>query len=179
MWNISITENIDQRDWGNYYTNLTKTKVGANLQYFQCHILTRTLVTNSNLKLFKIINEDKCSFFEEDTEYIEHMFCNCLKIFSDLWKQCFEWVQKENYNKIEMEIKFISLGPDKTDALIFTIIIIMKQIIYIKRVKGEAPTLTLIQHILKFHMTIGGYIIYCLLTVSVLQKYKIIEKVTT
>ena len=59
---------------------------------------------------------------------------------------------------IKMEEKLILLGPYQKDILLFTIITIIKQIIYKKRVKDKPPTLAQIQHILNSYMTIEGYI---------------------
>ena len=50
-WNTSIIENIDQRDLRNYYRNLTKTRVGAELQYFQFQIITRTLLVTNRFSI--------------------------------------------------------------------------------------------------------------------------------
>ena len=148
------------REWASYYNNNNKTRAGINLQYFQYQVLTRTLVTNKKLKQFKISEDDNCSFWNNATETIEHLFFYCPKIY-DLWGKCIKWVQSVNYNKIELDIKLILLGPKKIDPLLFTIITIVKQTIYKKRHKNKAPTLAQIQCILKYHMNIERYIAMC------------------
>ena len=159
-WNNSLTEVIDRREWAIYYNNNNKTRARINLQYFQYQVLTRTLVTNKKLKQFKISEDDNCSFCNNEAETIEHLFFYCPKI-NDLWGKYIKWVQSVNYNKIELDIKLILLGPKKIDPLLFTIITIVKQIIYKKRHKNKAPTLAQIQCILKYHMNIERYIAMC------------------
>ena len=62
--------------------------------------------------------------------------------------------RKLRYTKIKLDEKLILLSSDKMDALLFTIITSIKQIIYKKRVNGKAPTVTQVRHILKSHMAI-------------------------
>ena len=61
--------------------------------------------------------------------------------------------RKLQYTKMKLEEKLILLCPDKMDALLFTIMTSIKQIIYKKRVNGKAPTVT---HPTHFKITYGN-----------------------
>ena len=83
-WNILTNEIIEPRDWAKLYKYINKSKLSANLQYFQYQIVSRTLVTNKKLKQFKIVEDENRSFCETEMETIENTLFSCPNIRA-LW----------------------------------------------------------------------------------------------
>ena len=153
-WDQITIEEIDLGDWEVFYRNMWKTKTSVNCQYFQYQITTRTLITKKKLKIFNILQEDRCSYCDEVTETIEHLLYNCPSVLG-LWEKVISWLEKNNYYKL------ILLGPNSSDPLLYTIILHVKHSIYKNKFKGKVPSLLQVQHILKNCMEIENYIAMC------------------
>ena len=82
----------------NMFFDFTKS---SKLHWFQYRIIHRILGTNKFLFKIKIKQSDKCTFCNEVTEEIEHIFWTCHKI-ADLWIRLMDWI----YNQTQIIIPF-------------------------------------------------------------------------
>ena len=66
-----------KRIWEIIYTSNFKCNLKSSLRHFQYQIIIRTLPTNKFLFGCGLSTTDKCSFFEVNTETIEHLLWYC------------------------------------------------------------------------------------------------------
>ena len=159
-WNNTLDEVIERPDWTPVYTTLSKLRISPNLLYFQYQIINRSLMTNKKLAQFKIVESNLCSFCFDSIETIEHMLYRC-PLVKALWVEIQEWCNKNNYNKIKLEEKFILLGIKNQDYLFHTIINLTKQTIYKNKFKNKVPNLNHILYTWRACLDIEGYIAMC------------------
>ena len=159
-WNNTLDEVIERPDWTPVYKTLWKLRLSPNLQYFQYQIINRSLMTNKKLAQFKIVESNLCSFCLDSIETIEHMLYRC-PLVKALWVKIQEWCNKNNYNKIKLEEKFILLGIKNQDYLLHTIINLTKQTIYKNKFKNKVPNLNHILYTWRACLDIEGYIAMC------------------
>ena len=89
-------------------------------------------------------------------ETIEHTLFFCSNIRA-LWLNIIEWLEKNNYYELKLEIKPILLGPSINDPVLYTVTTIVKHFIYKGRQKCKAPSLKMIQRTIMNHMKIEEY----------------------
>ena len=95
-----------------------KVTTDSNVQWLQYRILYRLLPVKSYLKKIKIVDNDSCSFCNNEVETIEHVFTSCPTVVS-LWNnlsiQIYNVVSKRvgfKFMNILLE-KFLSQRPTK------------------------------------------------------------------
>ena len=73
-WNEKLNINVN---WKTAFDNISKMKE-IKLRWFQLRIMNRIIGTNVTLKAMKIRIDDLCTFCNEETETIEHLFTECM-----------------------------------------------------------------------------------------------------
>ena len=88
------------------YRLLFITTKSSKLQWFQCRIIHRILGTNSLLYKINQKPNDKCSFWLEEVETIEHIFWSCNKI-SKLWEDLNNCIFLKKWNRTAIKFDYI------------------------------------------------------------------------
>ena len=73
-WNEKLNENVN---WKTVFYMVSKMKE-IKLRWFQLRIMNRIIGTNITLKAMNIRDDDLCTFCNEETETIEHLFTECM-----------------------------------------------------------------------------------------------------
>ena len=68
------TERGDRLSWTAIYYMAFKSTLDSHLRTFQFKIINRILITNRQLKLYKIKNSEHCEFCRVETATYEHLF---------------------------------------------------------------------------------------------------------
>ena len=76
-WEKILEMNIEEKNWKKIYGVNFESCVELSLRAFQYSILLRTVPTNKYLVRCNLVNTDKCSFCQINTESIEHLFFYC------------------------------------------------------------------------------------------------------
>lgn len=83
-------------DWNNLFTKCHNATVNNKIKELQYKILMRYVSTNSLLYEMNVVSSPSCTFCMFETEFIEHLFCECF-IIKNLWFFVFdEWNRKMN-----------------------------------------------------------------------------------
>ena len=133
-------------NWKAAYQTSFQCRKSSKFIIFNFKLLHRQLPTNCFLKKVGIIDDDKCSFCNKETEHLIHLFCRCEKT----QKNCdslFRWMQscqlslgEHNYLHIN---KALGLRPDRSKhkLQINFCCLIAKHHIWLCRSKGHPPNL--------------------------------------
>ena len=97
-WRQELGENFCESliDYAMEHNRIYRTTNIAKYRSFQYRLLQRALVTNIQLKEWKIIDSEKCTFCGEVDETVIHLFVECTKT-QTLWKEVKEYIL-ERYN---------------------------------------------------------------------------------
>ena len=128
--------------WENVYTLPKTLTIDTYLLYFQYKISRRILVTNYSLKLFKIQENDLCTFCGIFKETLVHLFIDCLhtRLF---WQNI---SSKFNLNVLSGCDKIF--GNPKLGISANYVLLISRFIIYQSRLKNVKPTLMSVRNCL-------------------------------
>ena len=77
--NLSNIYNLMENDWNVIYKNLYECTSDNKLRELQYRILNNYIVLNPYLVKVKKIETNLCSFCDQESETMEHFFCNCEK----------------------------------------------------------------------------------------------------
>ena len=94
--------NISDKEWKLYNYSIKDIKE-VKLADFQYKINNKILVTNSFLFKIKKINNNGCSYCNEHSEIIEHLFLNCTNV-KDFWCSLQDWLN----NNCNITLHFLS-----------------------------------------------------------------------
>ena len=107
-------------------------------------MLHNYLAVNKNLYKWKLIDSPRCNYCKTDIESIKHLFCEC-HVTRTFYLNVKEWCKNFNVNLPEMNATDVLYGvsPDNIEnALINTLLLIYKQIVYQCRDNKTNMTLT-------------------------------------
>lgn len=109
-----------------------KVTTDTTVQWLQYRTLHRILPVKSYLKKIKIVDNDTCSFFNNEVETIEHVFTSCsfvLDLWSSLSMHIYYAVSKRiGFN--EYNILFGETPPSNSNLVINFLILYTKQYIF-------------------------------------------------
>lgn len=130
-WSDKLSLSISPQDLEDSFTNIKYIVYDVKMRDFQFRFLHRKIFTNYLLKIWKLVDSDRCTFCKDLYETIEHLFfqCNIVKRFWNLL-QC--WYEAMTDTEIVIDEKLILLNhfvPNKTHIL-DSLILMGKQHIY-------------------------------------------------
>ena len=88
------------QDWNKSFENIYHTTADNKSREFTFKLLHRILVTNQELKRFKIKNEDLCSQCRR-ADSLEHIFLDC-PISITFYEEIISWFNQKNKTKITL-----------------------------------------------------------------------------
>ena len=100
---VNITGNISENEWNSYNT-MTKNIKEVKLQEFQFKVNNHILVTKSFLPKIKKIDNDRCSFYNQESETIMHVLFLCNKV-KEFWVALQNWLRVQANIEVELTAK--------------------------------------------------------------------------
>ena len=143
-------------NWQNaYYLPFLCTRE-TKLRVFQFKFLHRRMATNDFLCKIGIKQVDSCSFCEETTETLVHLFWNC-KYTQAFWKKLLEWMSQNIVNLKDSAFSpFLCLGlvENVSNVLLHHLLLIARHYIYTCKLKNSIPKLQVYLQLLLTSMKI-------------------------
>ena len=129
-WDNILETNFAEPDWKTVFSNIYHTTISTNLRAFQFKFLHRILATKRQLYIWKIVEDEKCSFCKELPETDIHLFWEC-HFVAEFWSKVERWYESMtginiHFNKSNV---MLSLDLDHIPALDI-IILVAKQYIF-------------------------------------------------
>lgn len=120
--------NISIEDWQSYNLGLKDIKE-IKLRDFQFKINNRILVTKSFLFKINIIDNDKCSYCQQETETLLHLFFDCTKV-KQFWNSLTVWLQTHANIQLQFDIRNVIFSKQGAHLLVNYIWVAAKYYIY-------------------------------------------------
>ena len=151
-WENILQIKIDEDIWLNYFTNIYLHTNYNKLRYFQYRILNNILVTNDKLKIWKILDNDNCTFCNIHKETVIHLLIECDAV-KHIWTKLKSWLSKKVNEDMVLNQQDILFGyktNDENFKAVNTIITITKHYIYAQRCLKNIPNYNEILYQIKF-----------------------------
>ena len=143
-------------NWNKIYNISKKCKLNARITYFQYQILHRSLVTNRNLHMFGIRDNENCDSYNTP-ETISHLLYDC-PLANNIWLAIENWLNNSINSIVYFDKESILLGNPKNAIITNCIILIVKHEIYMKKWNGNLLSLPRIKTTIKSHMDLDMYL---------------------
>ena len=116
-WKIDFKE-FDIEKLKQYFRNIQKITNFVKLRSFQYRILCKLITLNKQLKQFKIITNEQCTFCNDEKETLLHFFWKCPAVYK-FWEQ----VRKQFFleNNICMNVQTIIFNNVYENPKMFTV----------------------------------------------------------
>ena len=134
-WELILGHNLENSFWRETYIRSKYITIDTKLKSFYYRIVNRLLVTNRNLKLWNILDSDKCSFCGVQVETLEHLLSDCVYSRS-IWFDLAEWLTPDINIYPLIKTEFIMLGvPLKLNfgKIINLLFLLTKRYLYVQR----------------------------------------------
>ena len=123
------------------YNNVFKVTKDTKLIWFQYRINHRIIGTNYLLKKMMITTDDRCTFCNNCTETILHLFWNC-NISKQFWNDLCAYINdKINTNITDLDVKAIIFGSQQLDSTLNTILLQAKYFLYCQKMRKQKPSI--------------------------------------
>ena len=129
LWNMTFWQEIN-RDYLLKCINRIYTITNVlKLRSFQNRILTRSLITNVQLKQYGIKDSNLCTFCNSQKESTVHLLFYCPSVFN-LWNRIYENFKEANINDLSVENILFNTVTDNAKLLPNLIVLVVKKYIY-------------------------------------------------
>ena len=125
---VNIIGNISENEWNSYNT-MTKNIKEVKLQEFQFKGNNHILVTKSFLLKIKKVDNDRCSFCNQESETIIHVLFLCNKV-KEFWVALQNWLRIQANIELELIAKNILFLKPSKKGLLNHILLLAKYFIY-------------------------------------------------
>jgi hypothetical protein len=157
-WCRDLNIVLDKSDWNAFYNLPFRTSIDTNLRYFQYRVLHRILTTNRFLHIIHIADHDLCSFCNNTSETLVHLFVECEYVI-DVWLELNKWLVKNGFTNLGIFSKIdIILGIEGVDIIVNLCLQIAKISIYRCKLKNCKPTFAAVKANIKHIMHVEQYI---------------------
>lgn len=124
----------------------------GKLRSFQYRLFMHAIITNVHLKIWKIIDNDFCTFCKSERESILHLLCDCPCV-KHLWKTIENWCNRIEpysctFSKETIIFNSISNNPK---SVVNTIVLIAKYYIYKSRCFNNKPNVIALREEILWH----------------------------
>lgn len=140
-WENRLQTEIYDDSFIDLFHNINSLTICTKFRDFQFRLLHNAIVTNQKLYMWKIRQDNKCTFCDKDVETTLHLFCECPTV-KTLWDDIELYIQScANANAINVlewnneNIMFNTVHPKPSHVINF-VILITKQYIYRQRCTG-------------------------------------------
>ena len=134
IWENDLNTNISEESWWRLYPTFLKTVKPTKLRILQYRILTKSLTTNVKRHIWDNTISEKCTFCENCTETLLHLFVYC-KYVQTMWKSLTRWCKRFLLLEIVFNPEMICFNNynGQQEELINTFFIILKRHIYVSK----------------------------------------------
>ena len=140
-WNQSF----NNLKWKTIFKNAIKHSLDTQLQWFQLRLIHRILPTKKYLALCKLTDSSQCSFCNDNTESLSHLFWHCIhvrKFWEELQKLLYENCIHCTRFKFKEELILFGCAENVyTDKPMNLIILFAKFYIYKCKFESNKPSL--------------------------------------
>ena len=124
---------IQEEEWINIYCLPKTVNVDHKTKELQYKILNNYLNTNARLKRIKILDDDLCSFCNEEAETLEHLFLSCAHV-KKFWNEFLGWYLQFSQTEINIDYRTVVLGWRTADPpLLENFILLTGQILHFQK----------------------------------------------
>ena len=133
-WENILDTTFSEAWWKNTYLRIHRVSMDTKLNSFQFKIIHRLLITNKQLKLWKLKDTETCTFCETQVETIEHLLSDC-NVSKNLWTELANWLLPEIniYPFIILQNIIMCDLEGPHSELISAIFLLTKRYIYVQR----------------------------------------------
>ena len=132
-WSITFANKIEVNELLNIVQRIYTITNIPKLRSLQYRILTKGLITNLQLKIYKIKEMNLCTFCSQYTETIVHLFCDCIHV-RPLWS----YIENLSFNHTLESSQIIFNNPVRNAKLVENVLILLtKFYIYRTRCQNE------------------------------------------
>lgn len=139
-WENRLQIAIGSNDWRNICHRPFIITNDIKIQWFQYRIINSIIATNSLLYKMKIKPDELCTFCQESTETIHHLFCKCKHVIT-FWRRIETLFSENNvvlYGNQKLSDYMILLGLEN-NHVVNMILLLAKFHIYRSRVQNGKP----------------------------------------
>ena len=140
---------IQEEEWKNTYCLPKTVNVDHKTKELRYKILNNYLNTNARLKRIKILDDDLCSFCNEEAETLEHLFLSCAHV-RKFWNEFLGWYLQFSQTEINIGYRTVVLGWRTADPPLLEnfILLTAKSFIFRSKINSNPPSLTRFQKVL-------------------------------
>ena len=133
---------IQEEEWKNIYCLPKTVNVDHKTKELQHKILNNYLNTNARLKRIKILDDDLCSFCNEEAETLEHLFLSCALV-KKFWNEFLGWYLQFSQTEINIDYRTVVLGWRTADPPLLEnfILLTAKSFIFRSKINSNPPSL--------------------------------------
>ena len=140
-WSERLSSNITVPDMQSAFQHLYSITNVSRLRSFQYRMLHNSVVLNSHLYRWGILDSNLCTFCNTVKETLQHLFCDCV-ITRELWSGAMEWTKSKCSDAVVLNFKNIVFNriSSKVKSLNNFICLLLKNYIYVQRCKKQIPS---------------------------------------
>ena len=162
-WNIDLLL-PETHEWYKTYILPYKITRDTNIRWFQYRLIQRILSTNTFLYKIGFTQSNLCSFCNDATETLVHLFWECNPV-NEFWHNLENWLKGEcmHISELNFSKNDVLLGIQNTlraDGVINLIILLAKQFIYRMKYKSTVPSLQHFKKTVKVQFYIEKFMAY-------------------
>ena len=132
IFNILLGTNFKITEYVRLIHRIKDYTINVKLRSFQYQLLLGVIITNVNLKHFKIRQDNLCSFCEGAPEKLVHLFYDCTEIRA-LWRKVEDLIG----SSLDSTRIFTNVIRDNPRLVESCIVLFVKYYIYISRCRNE------------------------------------------
>ena len=132
---------IQEKEWKNILF-AQNSKCRPQNQRAPIQNLNNYLNTNARLKRIKILDDDLCSFCNEEAETLEHLFLSCAHV-RKFWNDFLGWYLQFSQTEINIDYRTVVLGWRTADPPLLEnfILLTAKSFIFRSKINSNPPSL--------------------------------------
>ena len=148
--NLRLGTEYDTNEFIAIIRNVNFMTICEKLRSFHYRFALRAIITNVQLKMYKIKEHDRCSFCNENRETIAHMFFEC-KYVQVLWLKVAEWLRIDRLTYTQIYSNKIVPNPRHAEN---SVVLIVKHYLYRARCLQERISVTSCENYIKQYRSI-------------------------
>ena len=151
-WSLHLNMSLTAENLSKAFLNAKYVTLISKYRSFQFRMLHRAIVTNTQLKKWKIVDSDTCFYCKQEPETFDHLFWSCEKI-REFW-ECFKVFVDQKYGtdvKLTAYAVFFNvIFSSNANHITNFLCLVAKQVIYKQRCLKQNLTLS----VFKNHLSI-------------------------
>ena len=157
-WSIDTGSNINRDYLSNMFKLIMLTTISPKHRAFQFRLIHRILVTNKILHIWKLRDNNLCTFCGTNVETIFHLLWDCTYT-QELWNHVYNWIVNVTDANIRFNSQEIILGIDNEEFIAYNaIFVIVKQFIYACRCNNIIPLFHSLLEKIKYYIRVEKYL---------------------